>query len=77
MCWKARLTGTSGMAVNFEILVVAPLQHACTKVQACKQSSYSRKKLKSNIGARYTFLDAKTWLMHVDAQGPTILYVFF
>ena len=41
LCWKARLTGTSGMAVNFEILVVTvtTLQHACTKVQACKQNS--------------------------------------
>ena len=24
------------MAVNFEVLVVTTLQHACTKVQACK-----------------------------------------
>ena len=31
------------MAVNFEILVVTTLQHACTKVQACKQNAYSRK----------------------------------
>ena len=32
------------MAVNFEILVVATLQHACTKVQACKQNSYLEKR---------------------------------
>ena len=25
LCWKARLTGTSGLALNFEILVVASL----------------------------------------------------
>ena len=51
------------MAVNFEILVVTTLQHACTKVQVCKQTN-TRKKKESNIWAKYTFLDAKTWLMH-------------
>ena len=63
MCWKARLTGTIGMAVNLEILVVATLQHACTKVQARKQNSYSEKEKIENP-AEYTFRDAKSWLMH-------------
>ena len=53
LCWKARLTGTSGMAVNFEISIVTTLQHACTQVQERKQNSYSRKKT-SNIRAKYT-----------------------
>ena len=73
LCWKSRLTGTSGMAVNFEILVVATLQHACTKVQACKQNSYSEKEKIEHPGWVYL-----PWCKElVDAQGPAILYWFF
>ena len=62
LCWKARLTGTSGMAVNFEILVAATLQHACTKVKACKQNSYSEKRKDRTSGLSIpSFLPRPGW----------------
>ena len=40
LCWKARLTGTSGMALNFKILVVASL--GARMLQSCWAYGYSK-----------------------------------